>query len=93
MSSYKYNWDNYPNSRKYREKINNYLNYLLDIETDSNDQAIYIPDLEINETNEAFYLKFEIPGMTKRQIDLEITSNVVTIRGERTFRKDAENES
>lgn len=90
MSSY--NWDNYPDSRNYREKINNFLNHLLDIETNSNDRSIYIPDFEIKETNEVFYLKFEVPGMSKRQIDLEITFNVVTVRGERTSRKDAENE-
>jgi HSP20 family protein len=92
MSPYKYNWDNYPDSRNYREKINNYLNHLLEIETDSNNRAVYIPDVEIKETKEAYYLKFEIPGMSKRQIDLEITSNVVTIRGERTPKKDVEDE-
>lgn len=86
------NCDNCPDPPNRRQKINNFLNYLLDIETDSNNQSIYIPAVEIKETDRAFYLNFEIPGITKRQIDLEITSNVLTIRGERTSRQDAKDE-
>ena len=90
MSSY--NWDNCPDPRTHRQKINNFLNYLLDIEVDSNNQSIYIPAVEIKETDRAFFLNFEIPGITKRQIDLEMTSNVLIIRGERTSRQDAKDE-
>lgn len=86
------NWDSYPDPQTRRQKINDYLDHLLDLETDSNNQSIYIPAVEIKETNQAFYIKLEIPGITKRQIDLEITSNIVTVKGERTFIKDIEDE-
>ena len=89
---YSYNWDSYPDSRNYREKVNNSINHFLDIETDSNDRSIYIPAVEIKETNQAFYLNLVIPGITKRQIDLEITSTAIIAQGERTISKNAEDE-
>ncbi len=86
------NWDDFPDPDIRRQKVNNFLNHLLDIETEVVKQAVYIPAVELKETTQAFYLKFEIPGITKRQIDIELTPIAVIICGERTVNKDAEDE-
>lgn len=88
------NWDNFANPDIRRQKVNNFLNHLLTIESDVVKQSVYIPAVELKETAQAFYLKFEIPGITntKRQIDLELTPIAVIICGERTVSQDAEDE-
>lgn len=44
---------------------------------------IKVPAVEIDETQEAIYLKLEIPGMSAKDIDLQVTENAVLIKGER----------
>ena len=85
------NWDNFADPDIRRQKVNNFLNHLLAIESDVVKQSVYIPAVELKETAQAFYLKFEIPGITntKQQIDLELTPIAVIICGERTVNKDA----
>jgi HSP20 family protein len=43
-----------------------------------------VPPVEINETEEAIYLKLEIPGVEPNNLDVEVTENSVSISGERT---------
>ncbi len=73
-----------------RQQVNNFLNNLLDLGIDSENQSAFIPATELKETDKAFYLKLEIPGIVKHQIYLELNSKLVIVRGERNSIKDAE---
>jgi HSP20 family protein len=42
-----------------------------------------IPAAELNETAEAIHLKLEIPGVDAKDLNIEVTENVVSIQGER----------
>lgn len=42
-----------------------------------------VPAAEINETADAIHLKLEIPGMEAKDLDVQVTENAVSIRGER----------
>lgn len=86
------NWNNYSDRRIRRQEIDSFLEGLLELEIERENQSIYIPDVEIKETVKAFYLKIEIPGTIKRQIDLELNDNTVIIQGKRTFEQKAKDE-
>jgi len=45
--------------------------------------ATFVPSAEISETEEALYLKVEIPGINANDLDVQVTKDEVTIRGER----------
>ncbi|NET31419.1 MAG: Hsp20/alpha crystallin family protein [Cyanothece sp. SIO1E1] len=42
-----------------------------------------IPAAELEETPDAVHLRLEIPGMDAKDLDVEVTENTVSIRGER----------
>ena len=45
----------------------------------------WMPRTDIRETDEAFELYADLPGMTKQDIDLTFEDNVLTLAGERKF--------
>jgi len=42
-----------------------------------------VPAAELNETADAIHLKLEIPSMEAKDLDVQVTENAVSIRGER----------
>lgn len=44
---------------------------------------VKVPAAELHETDEAVYLKLEIPGIEAKDIDLQVTDKAVYISGER----------
>ena len=53
----------------------------------------HTPAAEINEDDEAVYLKLEVPGMEAKDIDLNVTNNAVSISGERKSESESPNHS
>lgn len=43
------------------------------------------PAVDIRETNDAFEVTAELPGMTKKDVEVTVENNVLTIQGERRF--------
>ncbi len=50
----------------------------------------WMPTTDIFETKDAVIVKVEIPGMTEKDIDIELENNVLTISGERKFEEKTE---
>ena len=50
---------------------------------DNGFRAAFSPAAELQETEEAYQLKLEIPGLELSDIDIEVTAEAVSIRGER----------
>ena len=45
------------------------------------------PSLDLRETDAAFEVEAELPGVDENDIDVEVVDNVLTIRGEKRFEK------
>ncbi len=43
----------------------------------------WTPDVDLLETAEAFIVVAELPGLSDREFDLQVTSSALTLRGER----------
>ena len=43
----------------------------------------YIPSVEMKETDEAVQLKLEVPGLEAKDLNVEVTDDAVSIKGER----------
>jgi HSP20 family protein len=54
--------------------------------------SAYVPAFEVKETNEAFVLKADVPGVAEAELDIAVHNNVLTISGTRRAeeRKEAE---
>lgn len=49
----------------------------------SMDGAVFVPSAEIDETENEFHLKLEVPGMNADDLDIEVSDDAVSITGER----------
>ncbi len=61
-------------------------------EDDSITSYLWEPLVDIYETNEDIVVKAEIPGMKKEDIEISITDNVLTIKGEKKQERKMQNE-
>ncbi|HXI87638.1 MAG TPA: Hsp20/alpha crystallin family protein [Parvularculaceae bacterium] len=46
------------------------------------------PTIDLRETDETYEIEAELPGVSEKDIDVEVTDNVLTIRGEKRFERD-----
>jgi HSP20 family protein len=57
------------------------------------DLATWAPAVDIYETENELVVKAELPDLQDKDIDIRITNNTLTIRGERKFEKDVKEEN
>jgi HSP20 family protein len=57
------------------------------------DLATWAPPVDIYETESELVVKAELPDFQDKDIDVRITNNTLTIRGERKFEKDVKQEN
>jgi HSP20 family protein len=51
----------------------------------------FVPSIDISETEKQFVIDVEVPGVDKKDIELGIENNTLTISGERKFEKKEDN--
>jgi HSP20 family protein len=61
-------------------------------DTDASLAGAFSPALDVEESDEAFTLHVELPGVSPDQVDVSIEENVLTIAGARDFYSDKESE-
>lgn len=67
-----------------QRQINRLFNdVVLPTDLQSNHTFSRMPAAELTETEEALFLKVELPGLEAKDVDIEVTENTVSIRGER----------
>jgi HSP20 family protein len=52
------------------------------------DQGRYAPAMDVRETDEAYIVEADVPGMKKDDVHIEVADNVLTIKGERKDEKE-----
>jgi len=55
--------------------------------------AAWTPAVDIYETSDRIVLKAELPGMTNEDIDIQIHESTLTLKGERRFSRDVQEEN
>ncbi len=70
------------------ESLQRQINHLFDnmMPTGSNSFSggiTFMPAVEMNETPDAVYLKLEVPGLEAKDLDVQVTKEAVSIKGER----------
>ena len=48
-------------------------------------QSLWKPRFEVLDTNSAYRLRAELPGMVKKDVNIEISDNLLTISGKKTY--------
>jgi HSP20 family protein len=55
--------------------------------------STWTPAVDIYETPETIVLKAELPGLSREDIEIQIRDNALTLKGERRFAKDVQQEN
>ena len=53
-------------------------------------ERMWLPAVDVHETKDEFVLTLDIPGVTEKDVHLSITGDMLTIKGERRFEREAE---
>jgi HSP20 family protein len=56
------------------------------------DGVDFIPQCDLKETNKEYVARFDIPGVKKNQLKIEVDGNRLTVRGERKSEKEEKDE-
>lgn len=55
--------------------------------------STWAPAVDIYETPDTIVMKAELPGLTREDIEIQIRDNTLTLKGERRFAKDVQEEN
>ncbi|MFA5028531.1 MAG: Hsp20/alpha crystallin family protein [Candidatus Methylomirabilota bacterium] len=55
--------------------------------------ATWTPAVDIYETKDRIVLKAELPGVTSDEVDIQVQEHALTLKGERRFAKDTQEEN
>ncbi len=76
------------------EEMQRSLSRILDDATfGSTETGQWLPAVDIRETDEALLVEAELPGIDKKDVNVEVKDGVLTISGERKFEKDVKEEN
>jgi HSP20 family protein len=50
--------------------------------------AAFVPPVDIYEDEHRIVLKLEVPGLTEKDLDIQLENQVLTVKGERKFEKE-----
>lgn len=56
------------------------------------ESVAWMPRIDVKRTGDDIVVRAELPGIKPEDVDIELTDNVLTIRGERKFEEEKENE-
>jgi len=59
---------------------------------DSDTSAVWAPRTDLSETDDAFSIRMDVPGMTKDDININLQNNTLTVSGERSSERTEEDE-
>lgn len=77
-----------------REPVSRMLDsFFNDLQGEEVSNRGWVPPVDIQETEDAYRLLAELPGLTKDDISITLENNVLRLSGERKFEKDVKKES
>ena len=79
-------WQPFREIDELQREMNRFFDVLMPKESiDNGEKALwnFVPSAELIDTPEAVSLKLEVPGIDPKDIDIEVTADSVSIRGER----------
>lgn len=83
-------WDPFRDLSVLQDRINRVFNEISQDEAQTSERT-WAPVVDIIENDNELIVRAELPGVKREDIDVEVTSDSLTIRGERVFPSDEKN--
>jgi len=80
-------WEPFRNVNSLQEQFSRLFDTSFPGRSSESDLTTWAPAVDIQETENELVLKADLPGIEEKDIDVHIENNTLTIRGERKFEK------
>lgn len=80
-------WDPFRNVNNLQEQVNRLLETSFPGHSSESALTTWAPAVDIHETENELVLKADLPGIDEKDLDIRIENNTLTVRGERKFEK------
>ncbi|MDY6781278.1 MAG: Hsp20/alpha crystallin family protein [Cyanobacteriota bacterium] len=79
-------WERFQEINHLKQEINRLFDRISSsAEPRATEYNVGIPSIEIQENNDTIWLKLEIPGVSAEQLDIQVSQQHVSVRGQRPF--------
>jgi len=78
--------------RKSFDLVNAIINSVNEQTTEQQTTIDFRPNVNTRETEDAYHIEVELPGVKKENVDIQVDGNVLTISGERNVRDEVKDE-
>ncbi len=85
-------WSPFKDMVRLRTDMDRIFDEMISKREGENGSGVWLPLLDVSETEDNLRVKAEIPGVSKDDINLSINNNVLTIKGEKKMEKEIEGE-
>lgn len=80
-------WDPFRDLEELQDRVNRLFQERMTARGETRERS-WTPVVDVYESEDSIVLLAELPGMSREDIDIEVTSDSLTIRGERKFEVD-----
>ena len=86
-------WDTYSGLSGLQEQVNRLFESTFPRRADNSALTTWAPAVDIYETENELVLKADLPAIDEKDLDIRIENNTLTVRGERKFEKQVNEDS
>lgn len=85
-------WEPFPEVENLRREMDRMFDRFVGGLDGGRSRLAFVPSAEMDETGEEIHLKLEIPGLEAKDLDINVTEDAVSIKGERQSETKTEEE-
>lgn len=82
----------YPSRVNSLNNVSDFIDHLFDGSFRGDIRHDYIPAADIKETEKAYVISMDVPGMAKNELNIKLENNVLSISGEKKVEEEKEND-
>ena len=87
-------WDPFSELERLSQRIERLFEEMLPVRReDGQVERVWAPSVDVYETDRAFMVEVDLPGLKKDDVKITVENNTLTITGERKWKKDVNDEN
>jgi HSP20 family protein len=86
-------WEPFRGATSLQDRVNQLFNDVFDRNSEESSLTAWAPSVDIYETELELVVKADLPEVDPKDLDIRVENNILTIRGERKFEKNVNEEN
>ena len=86
-------WEPFRGATALQDQVNRLFNDVLERTGEESSLTAWAPSVDIYETEHQLVVKADLPEVDPKDLDIRVENNILTIRGERKFEKNVQQEN